>query len=217
LDPVTGDVLYEVVYSRVIDNLVNNSGESVGKQVVIPYPINANDSTEIDVVYPNSLINMRDQVIDVVGQTSNLLPLWMLSKQTDGRVLGFTPAWVIAYVNPGQSGQVAYNIRTELGTSLNLVDFQVDRYELDRALTHNWSPEYDQWEPQPPAETTFDRSPGPQPTNIQYHLYLMAEVYDSLLRWIYTLTAIHKTTTSTWCSQEEILFRRLLQLFLHNQ
>jgi hypothetical protein len=162
LDPVTGDVLYEVVYSRIIDNLVNNSGESVGKQVVIPYPINADDSTEINVVYPNSLINMRDQVIDVVGQTSNLLPLWMLSKQTDGRILGFTPAWVIAYVNPGQSGQVAYNIRTELGTSLNLVDFQVDRYELDRALTHNWSPEYDQWEPQPPAETTFDRSPGPQ-------------------------------------------------------
>ena len=162
LDPVTGDVLYEVVYSRIIDDLVNSSGESVGKQVVIPYPINANDSTEINVVYPNSLINMRDQVIDVVGQTSNLLPLWMLSKQTDGRVLGFTPAWVIAYVNPGQSGQVAYNIRTQLGTSLNLVDFEVDRYELDRALTHNWSPEYDQWEPQPPAETTFDLSPGPQ-------------------------------------------------------
>ena len=161
LDPITGEVVYEVVYSRVIDNLVNNSGESVGKEVVIPYPINANDSTEIDVVYPNSLINMRDQVIDVVGQTSNLLPLWMLSKQTDGRILGFTPAWVIAYVNPGQSGKVAYNIRTQFGTNLNLVDFQVDRYELDRALTHNWSPEYDQWEPQPPAETTFDLSPGP--------------------------------------------------------
>jgi hypothetical protein len=159
LDPVTGDVVYEVVYSRVIDNLVNNSGESVGKEVVIPYPINANDSTEIDVVYPNSLINMRDQVIDVVGQTSNLLPLWMLSKQSNGRVLGFTPSWVIAYVNPGQSGQVAYNIRTKLGTALNLIDFQVDRYELDRALTHNWSPEYDQWEPQPPAETTFDLPP----------------------------------------------------------
>ena len=162
LDPVTGEVLYEVVYSRIVDNLVNSSGESVGKQVVIPYPIDPNTPAEIDVVYPNSLINMRDQVIDVVGQTSNLLPLWMLSTQTDGRVLGFTPAWVIAYVNPGQSGQIAYNIRTQFGTSLNLVDFQVDRYELDRALTHNWSPEYDQWEPQPPAETTFDLSPGPQ-------------------------------------------------------
>jgi hypothetical protein len=162
LDPVTGLVLYEVVYSQVIDDLLNDQGESVGKNVVIPYPINPNTPEEIDSVYPNSLTNMRDQVIDVVGQISNLLPLWMLSKQSDGRILGFTPAWVIAYVQPGQSGQVAYNIRTQFGTSLNLVDFEVDRYELDRALTNNWDPASDQWIPQPPAETTFDRSPGPQ-------------------------------------------------------
>jgi hypothetical protein len=162
LDPVTGLVLYEVVYSQVIDDLLNDQGESVGKNVVIPYPINPNTPEEIDSVYPNSLTNMRDQVIDVVGQISNLLPLWMLSKQSDGRILGFTPAWVIAYVQPGQSGQVAYNIRTEFGTRLNLVDFEVDRYELDRALTNNWNPTSEQWQPQPPAETTFDRSPGPQ-------------------------------------------------------
>jgi hypothetical protein len=162
LDPATGLVLYEVVYSQVIDDLLNDQGESVGKNVVIPYPINPNTPEEIDSVYPNSLTNMRDQVIDVVGQISNLLPLWMLSKQSDGRILGFTPAWVIAYVQPGQSGQVAYNIRTQFGTSLNLVDFEVDRYELDRALTNNWDPAYNQWIPQPPAETTFDRSPGPQ-------------------------------------------------------
>ena len=162
LDPVTGLVLYEVVYSQVIDDLLNAQGQSVSKEVVIPYPINPNTPEEIDTVYPNSLTNMRDQVIDVVGQVSNLLPLWMLSKQSDGRILGFTPAWVIAYVQPGQSGQVAYNIRTQFGASLNLVDFEVDRYELDRALTNNWDPASDQWIPQPPAETTFDRSPGPQ-------------------------------------------------------
>ena len=161
LDPTTGQVLYEVVYSRIVDNLVNDQGQSVGKEVVIPYPIDPNTLAEIDVVYPNSLTNMRDQVIDVVGQVSNLLPLWMLSKQSDGRVLGFTPAWVIAYVQPGQSGQIAYNIRTQTETILNQVDFEVDRYELDRALTHNWNPEYQQWEPQPPAATTFDLDPGP--------------------------------------------------------
>jgi len=162
LDPATGKILYEVVYSKVIDNLVNDQGQSVSKEVVIPYPIDPSTPEEIDTVYPNSLTNMRDQVIDVVGQISNLLPLWMLSKQADGRILGFTPAWVIAYVQPGQSGQIAYNIRTQFGSKLNLVDFKVDRYELDRALTHNWDAQDDQWIPQPPAETTFDRSPGPQ-------------------------------------------------------
>jgi len=155
-----GNVIYEIVYSRIIDNLVNDRGQSVSKEVVLPYPINANDSTEIDTVFPNSLINMRNQVIDTVGQVSNLLPRWMLSPQTDGRVLGFTPAWVIAYVTPGNSGQIAYNIRTQFGTQLNLVDFEVDRYELDRALTSNWDPIADstagQWIPQPPAATTFD-------------------------------------------------------------
>ena len=157
-----GNVIYEVVYSKIIDDLINNDGQSVGKEVVIPYPIDPSTPDEIDSVFPNSLPNMRDQVIDTVGQISNLLPQWMLSTQSNGRVLGFTPAWVIAYVLPGQSGQIAYNIREQFGTQLNLIDFEVDRYELDRALTNNWDPVYDQWIPQPPAETTFDVDPGPQ-------------------------------------------------------
>lgn len=157
LDDV-GNVIYEVVYSEVIDNLVNNAGTSVDKQVVLAFPINANDSTEIDSVYPNSLQNMRDQVIDVVGQVSNVLPRWMLSRQANGRVLGFTPAWVIAYTNPGQSGQIAYNIQTQFGTQLNLVDFKADRYELDNFLTKNWDRAGQHWVPQPPTLTTFDMS-----------------------------------------------------------
>jgi hypothetical protein len=100
-----GNVIYEVVYSEVIDNLVNDQGESVDKEVRLPYPVNEDDSTEISVVYPNSLIEMRDQVIDTVGQISPPmkpeLPMWKTSKQIKGRVLGFTAAWVIAYVRPG--------------------------------------------------------------------------------------------------------------------
>ena len=136
VDPVTGQVIYEVVYSEVIDNLVNNSGQSVSKEVNLPFTVNGDIAT----VYPNALTDMRTQVIDVVGQESNILPLWMLSKQANGSVLGFTPAWVIAYAKPGQSGQVAYNIETQFGNQLNLIDFEVDRYELDRFLTKNWNP-----------------------------------------------------------------------------
>jgi hypothetical protein len=135
-----GNVIYEVIYSEVIDNLINNEGESVGKQVTLAYPIDAGESTEITTVYPNSLVTMRDQVIDTVGQISNLLPTWMLSKQADGRVLGFTPAWIIAYTKPDQANRIAYYIRTQFGQQLNLIDFEVDRYELDRALTKNWDP-----------------------------------------------------------------------------
>jgi len=150
-----GEVIYEAVYSRIIDNLVNDQGDSVSKEVTLPYPINPGDSTEIATVYPNSLINMRDQVIDVVGQVSNILPAWMISKQSDGRVLGFVPAWVVAYAKPGKGAQIAYYMAEKFGVKLNLVDYEVDRYELDRFLSHNWDPETDSWVP-PPAATTFD-------------------------------------------------------------
>ena len=156
-----GNILYEVVYSEVIDNLVNNQGESVGKSVNLPFVIPVDNQ----IVYPNSLVDMRTQVIDTVGQVidtvgqvSNVLPRWMLSKQANGRVLGFTPAWVIAYTNPGQSGQIAYNIETHFGNRLDLVDFEVDRYELDNFLTKNWDRVGQHWVPQPPTLTTFDMS-----------------------------------------------------------
>ena len=99
---------------------------------------------------------MRDQVIDTVGQQGSVLPTWMLSKQANGRVLGFTPAWVIAYAKPGKGAQIAYNIRTQFGDRLNLIDFKVDRYELDALLTKNWDPVTESWVPSPPTCTTFD-------------------------------------------------------------
>jgi len=159
IDPVTGEVVYEVVYSKIIDNLVNAAGESVNKIVTLPYAIvdPADGSTIITSVYPNSLVNMRDQVIDVVGQISTKLPLWMTSKQTNGRVLGFTPAWVIAYVNPGRAKEIAYYIQTYFAQQLNSVDFKVDRYILDRVLSRNWDTDSQTWTPRPPTLTTFDR------------------------------------------------------------
>jgi len=154
-----GTVIYEVIYSKVIDKLLNNQGESVSKQVTLPYPIESGTPAEVSVVYPNSLINMRDQVIDTVGQVGTVLPLWMTSKQSNGQVLGFTPAWVICYTKPGKANQIAYYIQEQFGEQLNLVDFEVDRYELDRSLSHNWDPLADNssgaWVPTP-AATTFD-------------------------------------------------------------
>jgi hypothetical protein len=158
IDPVTGEVVYEVVYSKIIDNLVNDSGASVSKIVNLPYPITdpGDGSTQIAQVYPNSLVDMRDQVIDVVGQISTKLPLWMTSKQTDGRVLGFTPAWVMCYTKPGRSRQIAYYVQTQFQGHLNTVDFKVDRYVLDHTLSRNWDTATQNWTPTP-SLTTFDR------------------------------------------------------------
>jgi hypothetical protein len=151
-----GNVIYEVVYSQVVDNLVNNQDQSVGKIVNLAYPITDPGGNQLLQVYPNSLDNMRDQVIDVVGQISTKLPLWMTSKQADGRVLGFTPAWVICYTQPGRAQQIAYYIATQFGEQLNRVDFKVDRYVLDAELSRNWDTETQRWTPTP-SLTTFDK------------------------------------------------------------
>lgn len=173
----SGNVLYEVVYSEIVDNLVNNSGQSVGKIVNLPYTV-TNGMTTVSQVYPNSLINMRDQVIDAVGLISGdvPLPLWMTSTQSSGQVLGFTPAWVIAYTEPGRSDEIAYYINKNFTGNLNRIDFEVDRYILDAVLSRNWNytgsyisghnpppgPVGDLtvgpgiWWPSPPTSTTFD-------------------------------------------------------------
>jgi hypothetical protein len=151
-----GNVIYEVVYSKIIDNLVNNQDQSVSKVVPLPYAItNPVTGSTIIAVYPNSLVNMRNQVIDVVGQLSNVLPAWMTSKQANGRVLGFVPAWVITYTIPGRSKQIAYNLQTLFGQQLNQIDFEVDRYILDQSLSKNWDTATQSWTPAANA-TTFD-------------------------------------------------------------
>ena len=161
------EVLYEVVYADIVDTGVNNLGQSPPQTVSTAFPItDADGSTETSTVYPNSLINMRDQVIDTVGQTNTVLPLWMTTKQSTGRVLGFTRAWVIAYTKPGQSERLAYNIRTEFGEILNRIDFLVDRYILDRSMTKNWVPNEDStdggsWLSAKQTTFNFDQSTNP--------------------------------------------------------
>jgi hypothetical protein len=134
-----GDILYEVVYSDIIDNMKT-----------IPQSV----STIFGDVYPNSLDNMRNRVIDKTGQVSTELPTWMLSKQPNGNILGFTTAWVIAYTLPGQSNSVAYNISRKFGNTLNKINFVADRYTLQAQFTQNWDAEDQRW--YPTDITSFD-------------------------------------------------------------
>lgn len=96
----SGNIIYEVVYSSIIDNLVNPTNVSVSKEIQWPRPIELPlNQGIIQTVYPNSLDNMRQQVGQVLGQEFNfrLYPKWMISQQQNGSTLGFTPAWVICY------------------------------------------------------------------------------------------------------------------------
>jgi hypothetical protein len=134
-----GNVIYEVVYSQVVDNLVNPSGVSVPESIYWPRPIDlglgpwytsvTNIFTSYEdimdqlyytslspgfarTLYPNSLFNMRTRVGQVLGQEfdSSLLPQWMTSQQQNGSTLGYTQAWVICYTKPGYADLIKTNI-----------------------------------------------------------------------------------------------------------
>lgn len=170
------NVLYEVVYAEIVDSGVNKQGLSPPEAVEVPYPFESNDgSTEVDYVYPNSLPNMRNRVIEYVGEDNIVLPLWMTSRQSNGSVLGYTPAAVLCYTNPGFSSRVQYQIKEQFGTQLNKIDFTVDRYILDGEMTGNWvvnedSTDGGNWNPHPALSTTFDwdgKSVAPDSTIVE--------------------------------------------------
>jgi hypothetical protein len=52
--------------------------------------------------------------------------------------LGFTPAWVITYCKPGTSAIIQKNIQTQWPYVLNEIDFELDRFEVDRSKTYNY-------------------------------------------------------------------------------
>lgn len=137
----TGTVLYEVVYSYVVDDLFNSSGTSVSKLVEWPYVVTLINGTQTQRLYPASTDNMRQQITNVVGREfdTDVLPTWMSCQQSNGSTLGYTPAWVICYTLPGYSQQVVDRIKTLWPYSLNKINFTVDRFCVDRSATFNYS------------------------------------------------------------------------------
>ena len=162
-----GEIIYEVVYSEVIDNLVNPAGTSISSSIYWPRPIDLQlgpwytSITDIftsyadilgqeyytsltpgyaQTLYPNSLYNMRNRVAQVVGQEydSRLLPLWMTSQQINGSTLGYTQAWVICYTRPGLSTTIKNNIQNNWGYTLNQINFKIDRFSVDKSETYNY-------------------------------------------------------------------------------
>jgi hypothetical protein len=211
------NIIYEVVYSEVIDNLVNPQGVSVPSSIYWPTPIDLGlgpwytSVTDIftsyvellnqqyytsltpgyaRTLYPNSLFNMRNRVADVLGQVLNstLLPVWMTSQQLNGSTLGYTQAWVICYTQPrilvnGQpltyaefkatgltrsdyksyAETIKTNIETNWPYTLNQINFNIDRFTVNKSTTYNWENNLD-----PPAWSGLpSATPVPNPINSQ--------------------------------------------------
>lgn len=157
------NVIYEVVYADIVDDMINSSGTSIPLEIIWPRKISMDagpyqvTNTEIFTssetiydsytagfvrnLYPASTTNMRQEVIDRLSHNTSqeFLPKWMTSQQSDGNTLGFVQAWVIAYTLPGKSATIKSNIETLWPHTLNMIDFSIDRLLVDRSGTFNYN------------------------------------------------------------------------------
>jgi hypothetical protein len=148
------------VYLEIQDENTNSLGQGPANT---QYPLIDNPYYDLlgnayTTAYPNSFSNMKDTMVNALGYANKgALPDWMTSKQTNGKVLGFTRAVVLAYTVPNASEKIAYRLR-ETEFDFNSIDFTVDRYQLD----NNYSANYDITSNAfiTSTETTFDRYPG---------------------------------------------------------
>jgi len=181
------EILYEVVYSEVVDDLINPEGQSIDDVIIWPRNINLNEGpwyTSITniytsyifptpqelltnkslrsiltqagipllteqgsptfytslspgtarILYPNSLVNMRNREEEILGVdlAYRLLPAWMTSQQSNGSTLGFTAAWVIAYTKPGTTIKVEATATNEASNSI--ICDSTDGFEINRPI-----------------------------------------------------------------------------------
>lgn len=155
--------IYEIVYSEIVDDLVNEQGNSIPSQIVWPKNITLNqgtydvNNTTINVsesaykissalrttryLNPESLPNMRNELTTAIGQGAELkvLPKWMTSQQTDGNIIGYKPVWIICYAIPGYAEIIRRNIIYRWPHRLNEIDFTIDRYIIDKSYSYNYN------------------------------------------------------------------------------
>lgn len=158
-----GYIVYEVVYSEIIDDMVSATGKTLPLELNWSKEIPLPDNTTVNTLYPASTPNMRTTVIKNIGQNTdiNILPRWMNSQQADGGTIGFTQGWIICYTLPGKSDIIKANIENNWGHTLNEIEFIVDRYLVDRSASYDYNlnlqiPAWNELPSATPAPDTMD-------------------------------------------------------------
>jgi hypothetical protein len=157
-NPLTQQVVYEVVYVDIIDSLQKNN-TSISSTVNLSDVINSKilvsgSSITIDSdiplisdsdhqrIFPNSIKNMRRRLKDITvneddstirpaDRDRTYLPLWMRSIQDDSFVeTGFVSALPLCYAKPGYADDIILNIKNS-NFDFKIIDFEIDRYLID--------------------------------------------------------------------------------------
>jgi len=148
------NVLYEVLYVDLVDDAENANG-TVPQRVPFgqgnkPITVDTNkfkastnlitiDQLAYRFLYPNSVTNMKEKLVSLFPENDStpisinekFLPLWMsTSQKSTGLALGYTKAFAIAFVKPGEGISILENIQ-ESGFDFKNIEFEVDRIIID--------------------------------------------------------------------------------------
>ncbi len=146
-DPDTQEVIYEVIYVTIEDELEKN-GKSISSTVELSNTINSRvlvsqSAIRVDSdipfasdrdhqrIFPNSIRNMRRRIRSVGERDRTFLPLWMRSVQDESFVeTGYVKALILCYAKPGFSESIISRIKAK-GFDFKGIDFTADRYLID--------------------------------------------------------------------------------------
>jgi len=149
------NVKYEVVYIELVDSSSPSGATPANTKQLSGNAWYDAAGNSFNTLYPNTSGNMTDVVASARGYAhQGALPEWMTSPQANNRPLGFVNAVVLAYTVPGASALMAYRLSTQ-GLVFNDIDFVVDRYQLDNALSANFNVSVNSFVTA--RETTWDR------------------------------------------------------------
>jgi len=146
------NILYEVVYLEVVDSQLGIDPKTGVKKypeqnirlskVSNFYSIGGISQTTLS---PNGLGNMSTQIVSQIPiNKSSSLPIWMTCMQPNSKSisgfdppLGYTPAVILAYTEPGGSKKISYRLKSG-NIPFNNIEFTTDRYLLDNVLSKNY-------------------------------------------------------------------------------
>ena len=93
----------------------------------------------LNVIAPNDLTLMQIDISNNLENTYlNSLPEWMITVQSNGRILGYTTGAVLAYLKPGAGPKALYNIKRYVPSDIKDIPLLIDRYVLNNSYTSNF-------------------------------------------------------------------------------
>jgi len=144
-----GNILYDVIYVDLIENTKTYRQDN--NVTIIKSPnaftnLNAVKSnwrnpraSGSNVIAPNDLTLMqKDLASSLQNSYLNSLPEWMVSTQSNNRIIGYTTGAVLAYLKPGTGAKALYNIKKLAPYDIKTVAFVTDRYVLNNSYSQNF-------------------------------------------------------------------------------